>query len=352
MTLVVIKKNSTTTDELIVGQSQSIRLLKSIIDKVAISPASVLITGRSGSGKEVVARALHAASPRSKGPFIAINCGAIPPELIESELFGHERGSFTGAIARRLGKFEEADGGTIFLDEIGDMRPDMQVKLLRVLEERMITRIGSATSIPVDVRVISATHQDIDLAIAENRFREDLYFRLGVVPIHVPDLGSRIEDVPILLSHFQKQIKHASTVKIDASGLNRLMQHGWPGNVRELRNLVERAGVLFAGETIGWNEMEQLLELKRINRAVVAPAIVEQADISVLAQTSSAQPVFAMPSRDIPIDLKSLLETMELERIQFALDLADGVVTNAARMLTLKRTTLLEKMRKYRLEKA
>jgi sigma-54 specific flagellar transcriptional regulator A len=349
---ITVAKVSSTTDELIIGKSQSIRTLKSVIDKVAISPASVLITGRSGTGKEMVARALHSASPRAKGPFIAINCGAIPPDLIESELFGHERGAFTGAAARRLGKFEEANGGTIFLDEIGDMRLDMQVKLLRVLEERRVTRLGSSSSIPVDVRVISATHQDIDLAISENRFREDLFFRLGVIPIHVPDLGNRIEDVPILLSHFQKNIKHASTVRIDASGLNRLMQHGWPGNVRELRNLVERAGVLYAGETIGWDAMDQLLELKRANREPQAKSTEIRAQGVENFAPVTTQPIFAMPSREIPIDLKSLLESMELERIQLALDLADGVITNAARMLTLKRTTLLEKMRKYRLDKS
>lgn len=336
-----------TTNELIIGQSRAIRALKETITRIANSPVSVMIHGRSGTGKEMVARALHSGSHKSSAPFVAINCGAISPELIESELFGHEKGSFTGASARRIGRFEEANGGTIFLDEIGDMRLDMQVKLLRVLEERVITRVGGSTPIPINVRVISATHQDLDLAIAENRFREDLYFRLSVVPINVPDLAARVVDVPLLVAHFQQKLAHAGKVRICPEGLNRLMQHGWPGNVRELRNLVERAGVLFPGETIGCAEMEQLLGLKHANSLPPRTDFEPIAPQEQANQSGYGVPILALPSQDIPIDLKALLETMELERIQLALDLADGVIADAARMLTLKRTTLIEKMRKY-----
>ncbi len=332
---------TSTIDDIIIGNSAAIVRLREMIARVAASNASVMVAGPSGSGKELVARAIHDASTRHAAPFVALNCGAIPGELIESELFGHERGAFTGAHTRRIGRFEEAHTGTLFLDEIGDMRFDMQVKLLRVLEDRKVNRVGGTTPIPVDLRIVSATHQDVDQAMADGRFREDLFFRLGVVLLRVPSLAARVEDIPVLITHFQADKPRAQSVRFDDSALRRLMQHPWPGNVRELRNVVERAGVLFGGQTLDAFDVEQLLG--RVFGDVI-PLPVESMPI--------APPVAGMPkadpiSRDTPINLKDMLETMELDRIQTALDLADGVISEAARLLTLKRTTLIEKMRKY-----
>jgi sigma-54 dependent transcriptional regulator, flagellar regulatory protein len=333
------------TEHLIIGDSPAIIMLREMIGRVARSSASVMITGPSGSGKEMVARAIHRESQRSAKPFVALNCGAIPAELIESELFGHERGSFTGAHTRRIGRFEEADRGTLFLDEIGDMRFDMQVKLLRVLEDGIVTRVGGTAAAPVDVRIISATHQNIDDALAGNRFREDLFFRLGVVMLQVPDLASRVQDIPALIAHFQKGKLRGAVARFDASGMARLMAHRWSGNVRELRNVVERAGVLAGGEVLDASGVEALL-------GSAATRMLSGGDLRRTVETpklATITPVSFTPINEskVPIDLKDMLETLELERIQMALDMADGVISEAARMLTLKRTTLIEKMRKY-----
>jgi sigma-54 dependent transcriptional regulator, flagellar regulatory protein len=222
----VIEKPARIAENL-VGDSDVMRALRVMIGRIASSHAPVMLNGPSGSGKEMAARAIHAASDRANKPFVAINCGAIPAELIESELFGHEKGSFTGANARRIGRFEEADGGTLFLDEIGDMRFDMQVKLLRVLEEAVITRVGGNGTIPVNVHVISATHQDLPQAIIDGRFREDLYFRLGVLPVAVPDLKSRRDDIPALLRHFESNSARRGKLAIDPSGMQLLQSHDW-----------------------------------------------------------------------------------------------------------------------------
>jgi sigma-54 dependent transcriptional regulator, flagellar regulatory protein len=343
----------------IIGSSSGIELLRRMISRVADSEAAVMIAGASGSGKELVARAIHDGSSRAAKPFVAINCGAIPAELIESELFGHEKGSFTGAQSRRIGRFEEADGGTLFLDEIGDMRFDMQVKLLRVLEEGVITRVGGNAAIPVNVRILSATHQDIDLAIRENRFREDLYFRLGVVPVSVPDLASRIEDLPALIAYFQQGYPLQRRSRFDASAMARLGAHRWPGNVRELRNVVERAGVLSGGQTLNAHDVDALLS-RQPNRQTDGAALrasIEPPHHSAPPAAPAAADKWSpapMPVRGdrMPVNLKELLETMELERIQMALDMADGVISEAARLLTLKRTTLIEKMRKYGVDRS
>ncbi len=336
-----------TLEELIIGKSEAMVALRQMIELVARSNISVLLSGPSGSGKELVAKAIHQASQRGDKPFVALNCGAIPNELIESELFGHEKGSFTGAHARRIGHFEAAHNSTLFLDEIGDMRFDMQVKLLRVLEEHMVSRIGSSEVKPVDVRVISATHQNLDEAIAQGRFREDLFFRLGVVVIHVPDLASRVEDIPELITMFHKRHPVAQRCSYDESALDVLMDHEWPGNVRELRNFVDRAAVLFGGEQLSAANIEFLLRptaplsfgmLTRL-KATQATAVPD-----VVPTTSGT----VVPlRRDCPIDLKREVESIELDRIHAALDLADGIIAEAARLLSLKRTTLIEKMRKY-----
>ena len=334
-------------EALIIGHSPATQQLREMIRRVARSNASVLLCGPSGSGKELVARAIHDEGVRSGKAFSAINCGAIPGDLIESELFGHEKGSFTGAHARRIGHFEASDGGTLFLDEIGDMRFDMQVKLLRVLEERTIVRVGSSEVRPVDIRLISATHQDLGAAIADGRFREDLFFRLGVVVLQVPSLAARVEDIPALIRHFQRKMPADTKCRFDDAAIALLMQHGWPGNVRELRNFVERASVLYGGETLGADDVAMLLNptaaLAPRPAVPSSPAAVPVSGDDPLAAAHFGK----MPAPGRPIDLKREIETIELEQIHNALDLADGIISEAARLLTLKRTTLIEKMRKY-----
>ena len=324
---------------LVIGTSPAVQRLRAMIARVAASEVSVLLAGPSGSGKELVAQAIHAASNRCANPFVAINTGAIPGELIESELFGHEKGSFTGAHNRRTGHFENAHKGTLFLDEIGDMRFDMQVKLLRVLEERLVTRVGSSVGTPVDVRIISATHRDMDHAIADGRFRQDLFFRLGVVLVHVPALAERAEDIPLLIRHFQKGKPAGAIAHFGESALKKLMAHDWPGNVRELRNVVERAGVLYGGEILNAEDVALLL-------TNAAPPLESRRERVAVAPVSFV-PAAPAPGKDQPIDLRQEIEAIELERINMALELADGIVSEAARLLTLKRTTLIEKMRKY-----
>ncbi|MGV3731142.1 MAG: sigma-54 interaction domain-containing protein [Sphingopyxis sp.] len=340
-------KEQAALEALIIGSSPAACRLREMIRRVARSNASVMLCGPSGSGKELVARAIHDEGARAGKTFSAINCGAIPGELIESELFGHEKGSFTGAHARRVGHFEASEGGTIFLDEIGDMRFDMQVKLLRVLEDRTIVRVGSSDVKAIDVRVISATHQDLGAAIAEGKFREDLFFRLGVVVLQVPSLASRVEDIPALIRHFQRKMPADAKCRFDTGAMRALMQHGWPGNVRELRNFVERASVLHGGETLDAHDVAALLNPTAALAPRPAAATQSGADSQLAPIFASGAPIAKTPAPGRPIDLKREIETIELEQIHVALDLADGIISEAARLLTLKRTTLIEKMRKY-----
>jgi two-component system nitrogen regulation response regulator NtrX len=236
--------------------------VRDLITKVGPTSARVLITGDNGTGKELVARALHEASPRRERPFVEVNCAAIPSELIESELFGHMKGSFTGAFADRSGKFEQADGGTLFLDEVGDMSLSAQAKLLRVLQEGVVTRIGGSKSIQVDVRVLAATNKDLDSEISEGRFREDLLYRLNVVPIDVPPLRERVQDIPALVTHFAEQLAASAGVpgrKFADDAVRRLQTRSWPGNIRELRNAVERALILASGKMVTAADIDHLL---------------------------------------------------------------------------------------------
>ena len=245
-----------------VGTSPALEAVRELIAKVGPTSARVLITGENGTGKELVARALHEASPRHDGAFVEVNCAAIPSELIESELFGHMKGSFTGAFADRAGKFEQADGGTLFLDEVGDMSLPAQAKLLRVLQEGVVTRIGGAKPIQVDVRVLAATNKDLEAEIAEQRFREDLLYRLNVVPIEVPALRERLEDVAALVTHFAEQLAASAGVpgkKFADDAVARLRARVWPGNIRELRNAVERALILAPGRVVTGGDIERLL---------------------------------------------------------------------------------------------
>ncbi len=245
-----------------VGDSPALQVVRELIDKVGPTAARVLITGENGTGKELVARAIHAVSPRRDRPLIEVNCAAIPSELIESELFGHMKGSFTGAFADRAGKFEQADGGTLFLDEVGDMSLSAQAKLLRVLQEGVVTRIGGAKPIQVDVRVLAATNKDLEMEIAEARFREDLLYRLNVVPIEVPPLRERLEDVPALVAHFAEQLGASAGVpgkRFAEEAVRRLQTRPWPGNIRELRNAVERALILAPGKVVTAADVDRLL---------------------------------------------------------------------------------------------
>ena len=255
-------KEATESRFAMMGSSAALQTVRDLIAKVGPTSARVLITGENGTGKELVARALHEASPRRDRPFVEVNCAAIPSELIESELFGHMKGSFTGAFADRAGKFEQADGGTLFLDEVGDMSLSAQSKLLRALQEGVVTRIGGSKPIQVDVRVLAATNKDLDIEIAEGRFREDLLYRLNVVPIDVPALRERTEDIPALVAFFAEQLASSAGVpgrKFADDAVRRLKSRSWPGNIRELRNAVERALILASGKTITAADIDHLL---------------------------------------------------------------------------------------------
>jgi sigma-54 specific flagellar transcriptional regulator A len=348
------------SNAIIVGASPAMAAVRQLVRCVAASNASVLLTGPSGSGKEVLARTVHLQSERADGPFVAVNCGAIPRELLESELFGHEKGAFTGAHAQRKGRFEEAHGGTLFLDEIGDMPADMQVKLLRVLEERAVQRVGGRGLVEVDVRIVAATHRDIEAAIDSGKFREDLFYRLAVFPIEVPSLAERVADIPALVAHFLDRSGKAGTVRFTESAYERLALHGWPGNVRELRNFVERAAIMFAGRNVGADEAGALL-LRRGRLSAAEHAALWQATEATPAPASSEPSAVVVPIRaeepvDVdlgqPVALREMLAEIERRYIEQALSASEGVIADAARMLSLQRTTLIEKMRKYEMKAA
>lgn len=342
-------------DSSLVGSGFAMREVRKLIGQVARSSASVLVTGPSGSGKEVVARGIHAASPRAAASFVAVNCGAIPRDLLESELFGHEKGSFTGAIQQRKGRFEAADGGTIFLDEIGDMPADMQVKLLRVLEERQIERVGSNRTLAVDTRVVSATHKDLEKAIEDGRFREDLFYRLAIFPLRLPSLAERREDIPELVQYFARRTADmGTTVRFAPAAMAVLAGHDWPGNVRELRNVIERAAILHPNETIG---VESTYALLRRSGAKPNPARETDAIWDATADIAAAftpPPAFDADAAvaNGGCDLKNLLADLEQSYIHAALDRGGNVITDAARLLGLQRTTLIEKMRKYGIQRS
>ncbi len=353
-------------EDMIVGDAPVISALRRLVRQVAPSDASVLLTGPSGCGKEVLARAIHSQSKRAGKPFVAVNCGAIPRDLLESVLFGHEKGSFTGAHALHKGRFEEAHGGTLFLDEIGDMPAEMQVKLLRVLEERAVQRVGGRGQIPVDVRIVAATHRDIDAAIDTGAFREDLFYRLAVFPLDIPGLAERIQDLPLLVGHFLARQPGRQSVRFSPDAYARMAEHGWPGNVRELRNFVDRANVLFAGRTIGADEAGALLMRRgRVSavetRALWAATEPETAETAgepaadlVVVPLRTRSPSAPPPQMDggEPVALKEMLAEIERRYIEQALTVSGGVIADAARMLSLQRTTLIEKMRKYEMKAA
>lgn len=335
----------------LVGNSRSIRQVRKLIQQVAASDANVLILGESGTGKEVVARNLHYYSARREKTFVPINCGAIPADLLESELFGHEKGAFTGAITARQGRFEMAEGGTLFLDEIGDMSLHMQVKLLRVLQERTFERVGSNKSITTDVRIIAATHRDLEQAIKRGEFREDLYYRLNVFPIEMPPLRERVEDIPLLVTELITRLEHEGrgTVRLTPAAVVALCQYHWPGNVRELANLVERLVIMYP---MGVVEVADLPAKFQVESEMAEP-VSEMVLNKVIAKEGVGVPSESLPR--LPregIDLKEHLADLERHYIVQALEEAGGVVAHAASRLKLRRTTLVEKMRKYGLQRA
>lgn len=323
----------------LVGGSSAIRTVRKLIEQVAGTGASVLLLGESGTGKEVVARHIHYQSNRRYKPFVPVNCGAIPADLLESELFGHEKGAFTGAISARRGRFEMANGGTLFLDEIGDMPLAMQVKLLRVLQERTFERVGSNRSIVTDVRIIAATHANLEQAISSGEFREDLYYRLNVFPIEMPPLRGRVEDLPLLVNDLISRIEHEKrgSIRLTSATLESLCRYSWPGNVRELANLMERLVILFPYGVVDVPDLPVQYRSTGLQRDGIDPAN----ESGLLPISAAAQ---ALPREGL--DLKMHLARMEQVLIKQALDDADGVVAHAAKRLRLGRTTLVEKMKK------
>lgn len=308
----------------ILGRSRPMQALFQMLETVARSSSTILISGETGTGKEVVARAIHHSSPRRTHRFVALNCSAIPETLLEAELFGHVRGAFTGAVAARQGRFEQADKGTIFLDEVGTMSPALQAKLLRALQEREFERIGDSKTIKVDVRVIAATNSDLARMVADGSFREDLFYRLNVIPIQLPPLRDRRDDIPLLAKHFIEKFAPGSPIQLSQGATRALMNYGWPGNVRQLENAVERAIALGTGR-------------QEIEAADLPPEVGEA------PQTASA-PFVELPESGL--DLPHYLSSIERDLIQRALDRTQGNRNKAADLLRIKRTTLVEKLKR------
>lgn len=336
----------------LVGTSRQVQHVREMMAQVADKDVTVLITGESGTGKEVVARNLHYNSHRRHKPFVPVNCGAIPPELLESELFGHEKGAFTGAISSRAGRFEMAQGGTLFLDEIGDMPLNMQVKILRVLQERCYERVGGNKTIETDVRIIAATHKDLETMIETSDFREDLYYRLNVFPIEMPALRDRAEDLPILLNELISRMEHEKrgSIRFNSAAIMSLCSHPWSGNVRELANLVERMAIMHPYGVVGVKDLPKKFrhidDIDEESQSLLNDSLsLESAMPNVVSMNQPA----LLPVNGI--DMKEYLANLEKSLIQQALDDCSGVVARAAERLKIRRTTLVEKMRKYGLMK-
>lgn len=364
-----------------IGNSPIAQALRRLISTIANSAATVLITGESGTGKELLARSLHEQSDRLGGSFVPINCSAIPKELLESELFGHRKGSFTGAVADRIGRFELAHGGTIFLDEIGDMSLDMQVKLLRVLQERVIDPVGSTRQIPIDVRVIAATHRDLETEIQAGRFREDLYYRLNVLPVVTPPLRERPQDIPELLNFYASHYKSAQmqVIRFNPGFLDALVNYAWPGNVRELTNLMDRFSTLYAGQELDIRSIppsllpKGLVPVQEAMLLQMGPCLSQDMTPppEVLAEMNESASLVDQPepqdnevesiimlAQGMPhlppegMSLKDRLAEIERNIIEQALERSQGNVSRTAKLLNLQRTTLIEKINKYDLRTA
>jgi sigma-54 specific flagellar transcriptional regulator A len=344
------------------GTSPAIAAVNRLIQQVAPYDSTVLILGESGTGKEIAARAIHAASPRRNRPFVAVNCGAIPAELLESELFGHEKGSFTGAITARKGRFEIAEGGTLFLDEIGDMSLPMQVKLLRVLQERIYERVGSNASSECDVRIIAATHRNLEESIVRGSFRGDLFYRLNVFPIEMPTLASRIDDLPALIDAFISQSANRGRprLRLLSETTDALANYPWPGNIRELSNLIERLAILCPERPVGigdlpvryrpsdWTpacaESSMSPELPALLASMAGDDADEEPVLPAEVWNCEQESPTKLPENGV--DLRAHLTLIERSLISQALQRSGGTVAHAARLLSLRRTTLVEKLRK------
>ncbi|MDK2920984.1 MAG: sigma-54 dependent transcriptional regulator, flagellar regulatory protein [Desulfonauticus sp.] len=324
----------------ILGKSPALTQLFKILEKVAPTDTTVLVTGESGTGKELLVRALHKNSPRHKGPFVPVNCGAIPKELLESELFGHEKGAFTHAIRSRPGRFELANGGTIFLDEIGELDLSLQVKILRVIQEKEFERVGGTQTKKVDVRIVAATNRNLEEEVKKGNFREDLFYRLNVIPIELPPLRERGEDILLLANFFLEKfctLKNRPPLSFSPEVKELLLNYSWPGNVRELENFMERISILCENERVEIEDLpEKILKEQGLN------------------QPKPKKPeAFTFPSLQdmlqLKMDLKTFLETIENKLITEALEESKGVKNKAANILGIKRTTLIEKIKKKEL---
>ncbi len=348
-------------DKFIIGKSKSVIELKLLIKKVAPTDSTVLVLGETGTGKELVAEAIHNSSNR-KGQFVPVNCAAIPSELLESELFGHEKGAFTGADKARAGRFEMSSGGTLFLDEIGDIPLPLQAKLLRALESKKIQKVGGGKEIPLNLRMVCATHQNLEKKVNEGTFRADLFYRINVFPINVPTLSERIEDIPLLLSHLIKSIRSDQGLPtFSKEALNALQRHLWPGNIRELKNVIERACILFSGKEVTKNQVfENLLRLKIPTSEEEQQALWDatqnlEIDINDDSTFKKAAPL-PHPKHYADwfdffdnIDLRVYLRDVEIVLIESALKRSQGTVSKASELLKINRTTLIEKMKKLQI---
>lgn len=332
-----------------IGRSTQMLELFELISCVAEEgDSTVLIQGESGTGKELIARAIHEHSPRKSSHFVPVNCAAIPDELLESELFGYVKGAFTGAQQSKIGRIQFADGGTLFLDEIGDMKANLQAKLLRVLQEREVEQVGGMRPTKVDVRVIAATHQNLESLVADGRFREDLYYRLAVIPLTAPPLRERTEDIPLLIERFVERFSRRKTDRkttFDAIAMQSLKLYSWPGNVRELENLMQRLVILNRGKRISMKELpEKYRSEECLPEEVAAPEVAD----GVASSSIPAPPTVEWT--DDGLDFNSLISDYEDKLILRALQQTGGNKKEAARMLNLKRTTLIEKIKKKNLE--
>lgn len=333
----------------VVGNSDVMAALREQCFKVARGHSTVLLTGPSGTGKSFLAEVIHQHSERARGPFVPINCGAIPAELVESELFGHEKGAFTGAFEQRVGRFERARGGTLFLDEIGDLPYPMQVKLLRAIQERAFERVGGVETLEADVRIVAATNADLEAAVASGEFREDLYYRLNVFPVSVPSLAERAEDLPALIEKFSAELaaSYSGVVRLTGAAVARLAAYSWPGNLRELRNLLERLSVQHPDALIDEGDLPG--RYRGQNRAADASNTGSVSTVEVQPVSGNGAATGLLPVNGI--DLKAYLAELEQSLIEQALRDTDAVVARAADRLHIRRTTLVEKMRKYGIER-